>query len=156
MTQGGLLHMSHPIFMDLNPICCYVSPKIVTFHEPIIIGTRNKCHWIQQAANPKYAPFKQLQCIFPSQIQQNVKFWFEIGFYLGTAYCTETQNLWHWIWHANPYICATQAISMHCSQSKSKKCEMLAISWTPPDKKLKKPSIFTGTECSQRLANLHI
>ena len=70
--------MSHPIFMDLNPICCYVSPEIVIFHEPIIIGTRNKCHWIQQASIPKYAPLKQLQCIFPSQNQQNVKFLPEI------------------------------------------------------------------------------
>ena len=33
-TQGGLLHTSHPIFMVLNPIFCYVSPKSVIFHQP--------------------------------------------------------------------------------------------------------------------------
>ena len=66
--------MSHPIFMDLNPICCYVSPKIVIFHEPLIIGTCNMCHWIWHASNLKYAPLKPFQCIFPSQNQQNVKF----------------------------------------------------------------------------------
>ena len=63
------------IFMVLNPIFFYVSPKIVIFHEPLIVETCNKCHWIQHALNPKYAPLKPFQCIFPSQNQHNVKFW---------------------------------------------------------------------------------
>ena len=44
------------------------------WHEPLIVGTCNKCHWIWHASNPKYAPLKQFQCIVPSQTQQNVKF----------------------------------------------------------------------------------
>ena len=40
------LLLCHPIFMVLNPIFCYVSPKIVIFHEPLIVETHNKCHWI--------------------------------------------------------------------------------------------------------------
>ena len=42
--------MSHPMFMVLNPIFCYVSPKIVIFHELLIIETHNKCHWIWPAS----------------------------------------------------------------------------------------------------------
>ena len=57
-------------FMVLNPIFCYVSPKIVIFHEPLIVETRNKCHWIQHALNPKYVPLKQFQCIFPVKINK--------------------------------------------------------------------------------------
>ena len=37
-------------FMVLNPIFCYVSPKIVIFHEPLIKETCNKCHWIWHAS----------------------------------------------------------------------------------------------------------
>ena len=67
--------MSHSIFMVLNPIFCYVSPKIAIFHELLIVETCNMCHWIWHASNPKYAPLKQFRCIFCSQNQQNVKFW---------------------------------------------------------------------------------
>ena len=31
-------------------------------------------HWIWHASNPKYAPLKPFQCIYPSQNQQNDKF----------------------------------------------------------------------------------
>ena len=118
--------MSHPIFMDLNPICCYVSPKIVIFHEPIIIGTCNKCHWIQHASNLKYAPLKQFQCIVPSQNQKC------------EIFCLKCET-----WNPVVLGCGmpqshkyapTQAISMHCSQSKSTKCEIFVwncdFSWT--------------------------
>ena len=57
-------------FMVLNPIFCYVSPKIVIFHELFIVETRNKCHWIWHALNPKYVPLKQFQCIFPVKINK--------------------------------------------------------------------------------------
>ena len=50
-------------------------PEIVIFHEPLIVGTCNKCHWIWHISNPKYAPLKEFQSIFPSQNQQNVIFW---------------------------------------------------------------------------------
>ena len=92
--------MSHPIFMVLNPIFCYVSPKIVIFHEPLIIETHNKSLWIRHALNPKYAPLKQFLCIFPSQNQQNVKFLPEIVFFQKLL-IAETQNLQHWIQHAS-------------------------------------------------------
>ena len=62
-------------FMVLKPIFCYVSPKILIFHEPLIVETRSKCHWIWHALNPKYVTLKPFWCIFPSQKQQNVKFW---------------------------------------------------------------------------------
>ena len=97
--------MSHPIFLVLKPIFCYVSPKIVNFHEPLIIETCNKCHWIWHASNPKYIPLKQFWCIFPSQNQQNVKFLPEIVIFWELL-ITETQNLWHWIWHALNPKCA--------------------------------------------------
>ena len=72
--QGGWLHRSHSILMVFNPILCYLSPKILTFQEPLIVETQNKCHWIWYALNPKYMPLKPFWCIFPSQNQQNVKF----------------------------------------------------------------------------------
>ena len=94
------LHMSHPILMVLNPIFCYVSPKIVIVHELLIVETCNKCHWIWHASNPKYAPLKQFLCIFPSQNQQNVKFLPEIVIFQEPL-ITETHNLQHWIQHAS-------------------------------------------------------
>ena len=72
--------MSHSIFMVLNPIFCYVSHKIVIFHEPLIVETCNKCHWIWHALNPKYTIV-----IFHEPL------------------IVETCNMCHWIWHAtNP------------------------------------------------------
>ena len=61
--------------MVFNPIFCYVSPKIVIFQEPLIAETWNLWHWIWHALNPIYVPLKPFQYIFPSQNQQNVKFW---------------------------------------------------------------------------------
>ena len=145
--------LSH--FMVLNPIFCYVSPKIVIFHELLIVETCNKCHWIQHALNPKYAPLKQFWCIFAVKINKMwnfcLKLWFfrnhlsqrleiyNIGFSM-----PQTLNMWH---SSNFNV---------FSQSKSTKCEILAVSLIPPDKKLKKMSIYTGKKFLQRLANLHI
>ena len=70
--------MSHHIVMVFNPILCYWFPKIVIFEEPLIIDTRYNCHYFQHASNPKYAPLKPFQCIFPSQNEENVKFLPEI------------------------------------------------------------------------------
>ena len=44
------------------------------FEEPLITETQNLWHWIWHTSNLKYAPFKPFQCVFPSQNQQNVKF----------------------------------------------------------------------------------
>ena len=139
-------------------------PEIVIFHEPLIVGTCNKCHWIWHASNPKYcttqaismhfpsqnqqnvkffvwncnflgttyhrdskpawywiwhasnlkyAPLKPFQCVFPSQNQQNVKFLSEIVIFSGTADCTDSKHVALDLAYVKPYICATQAISMH-------------------------------------------
>ena len=56
-----------PLSLVFNPILCYMSPKIEIFHEPLIVETCNKCHWVHHASNPKYVPLKQFQCIFCSQ-----------------------------------------------------------------------------------------
>ena len=68
-------------FMVLNPIFCYVSPKIVIFHELLIVETRNKCHWIWHALNPKYVPLKQFQCIFPVKINKMWNFCLKLWFF---------------------------------------------------------------------------
>ena len=146
--------MFHPIFMGFNPISCYVSPKIVILQEPLIVETRNKCHWIWHTLNPKCAPLKKFQCIFCSQNQQNVKFLPEIVI-SGTTYHRDLKPAALDSACLKLQICTTQAILMHFSQSKWTKCEICAVSWTPPDKKLKKMSIGTGKKCSKRLANLH-
>ena len=51
----------------------------------------------------------------------------------------------------DPYLWATQAILMHFSQSKSTKCEILAVCLTPPDQKIKKKSIWTGKSVQKGL-----
>ena len=89
--------------MVLNPIFCYVSPKIVIFHEPLIVGTHNKCHWIQHASDPKYMYHSSnFDAFCPVRNQQNVKLLPEIVIF-HEPLIAETQNLQHWIWHAlNP------------------------------------------------------
>ena len=74
--------------------------------------------------NLTYAPLKPFQCIVPSQNQQNVKFLPEIVIFSGTTYCTDSKPAVLDLACLKPYICTTQAISMHCSQSKSTKCEI--------------------------------
>ena len=74
--------MSHPIFMVLNPNFCYVSPKIVIFHEPFIIETHNKCHWIWHALNPKYTPLKAISISFiPIKINKMWNFCLKLWFF---------------------------------------------------------------------------
>ena len=148
--------MSHPIFMVLNPIFCYVSPKIVIFHEPPIVETCNKCHWILHASNPKYTHLKQFQCIFPSQNQQNVKFLPEIVIFQELL-IAETRNLWHWIWHAsNPKYVPPKPFRCIFPSQNQQNVKLWLFPELPLTKKLKKMSICTGKKCSQRLANLHI
>ena len=84
----------HSIFMVLNLIFYYVSPKIVIFHELLIVETGNKCHWIRHASNPKCAPLKQFWSIFASQNEQNVKFLSEIMIFQELL-IAETWNLQH-------------------------------------------------------------
>ena len=62
--------------------------------------------------------------LFPVKNQQNVKFLSEIVIFSGTAYCTDSKPVALDLAYVKPYICATQAISMHFSQSKSTKCEI--------------------------------
>ena len=143
-------------FMDLNPISCYVSPEIVIFHEPLIVGTCNKCHWIWHTSNPKYAPLKQFQCIFPVKINKMLKYSLILWFF-EEPLITETQNLWYLIWHASnlKYAPLKEFQSIFPSQN-----EQNVIFWLFPELYLttnwKKTSICTGKKCLQRLANLHI
>ena len=52
----------------------------------------------------------------------------------------------------DPYLCATQAILMHFSQSKSTKCEIFGCLLNSPwPNNLKKKSISTGKKCSKGL-----
>ena len=83
---------------------------------------------------------------------------------------SKSTNVTIFAWNCNflgtiskPVVLDLAQLNMHHSSHfnalfpvKMPKCEILAVSWTPPDKKLKKPSICTGKKCSQRLANLHI
>ena len=82
-----------------TPFFCDVSPEIVIFHEPFIIETCNKCHWIWHASNSKYGPLKQFWCIFSSQNPQNVKLLPEIVIFQELL-IAETWNLQHWNQHA--------------------------------------------------------
>ena len=59
-----------------------------------------------------------------------LKLWF-----LGTTYCRDFKQVPLDLACIKPYIHATQTILMHFSHSKSTKCEILAVSLTPPDKK---------------------
>ena len=62
----------------LTPFSCYLSSKIWIFRKQLIIETWNLHHWFWKVSNPKYAPLKSFQCIFPSQNQQNMNFLPEI------------------------------------------------------------------------------
>ena len=68
-------HSSHfDGFSQSKSTKCEISPEILVFPEPVTVETQKYCHWIWHASNPKYAPFKPFQCIFPTQNQQNGKF----------------------------------------------------------------------------------
>ena len=143
-------------FHGLNPIFCYVPPKIVIFHEPLIVETCNKCHWIRHGLNPKYMPLKQFQCIFPSQNQQNVKCLPEIVIFQ-EPFITETWNLWHWVQYAlNPKYASLKPFWCICPVKINKNVKFWLFSRIPPDQKLQKTSICMGKTCLQMLANLHI
>ena len=65
----------------LNHLCQSISTKCeifawnCDFQELLVAETRNLQHWIWHASNSKYAPLKPFWCLFPSQNQDNVKFW---------------------------------------------------------------------------------
>ena len=100
------------------------------------------------ALNPKYAPLKPFQCIFPVKIN---KMWFEIWIFQHALHTYELNMhhsnhfnvfslkstkceifAWNFDFSGTTYhrdlkpdwILTTQAISMHYSQSKSTKCEI--------------------------------
>ena len=82
--------MSQSILMVLNPIFYNVSPKIVIFHELLIIETHDQVPldlaW-PQTLNTHHS--SNLNAYFPSQNQQNVKFLPEIVI-LQELHITET------------------------------------------------------------------
>ena len=126
-------------------------PEIVIFHEPLIVGTCNKCHWIWHTSNPKYAPLKELQSIFPVKIK---KMWYFclILWFFEEPLITETWNLWHWIWHAsNPtYVLLKPFQSIFSSQNQQMwnfGC-FLNSPWQKTEKKninFHKEKVFTKT-----------
>ena len=129
-------HISNPKYVPLKPFWCIfpsqnqqnvkILPEILIFQDPLIIETRNKCHWIWHVSNPKYAPLKPLWCIFPSQNQQNVKFLPEILIFQKLL-IVESWNLCHWIMHAlHPKYVPLKPFWGTFFKSKSTKCEIFA------------------------------
>ena len=57
--------------------------------------------------------------------------------------------------HLKPYICTTEAISMHFPSQNQQNVNFVAVCLTPPDKKYKM-SILTGKKCLKSLEYLHI
>ena len=114
-------------------IFCYVSPKIVIFHEPLIVGTHNKCHWIQHASNPKYVPLKQFWCIFPVEINKMWNFCLKLWFFMNhLLQRLKTCGIgfgmpWTLNMHHSSHFDA-------CFPVEINKMWNLAVSLTPPDK----------------------
>ena len=57
--------------------------------------------------------------------------------------------------HLKPYICTTEAISMHFPSQNQQNFNFVAVCLTPPEKKYKM-SILTGNMCLKSLEYLHI
>ena len=91
---------------------------------------------------------------FPSQNQQNVKFLPKILIFQEPLNI-ETRNLHHLIWHALNHK-YTQLKPFECifPSQNQQNVKILAIYWTPTDKKWKKKSLWTGKKCSKRLENI--
>ena len=94
---------------------------------------------------------------FPCQNHQNVKCLPEIIIFQEPL-ITETQNLWHWIWHAsNPKYAPLKSFQcIFLSQNQSTKCEILAVSLTPPDKKLKNVNLHREKVFEKACKSAHI
>ena len=134
--------------MVFNPILCSLSPKIVIFQEPLIVEILNKCHWIQNALNPKYTPLKPFDAFFSVKINKiwNVclKFWF---FRNHSSQRLETFGI---------EISMPQTLNMHHSsyfnsffQIKINKIWNFGCLLNSHLKKKKKTSIWTGKGCSK-------
>ena len=111
--------------------------KLWFFMNHLSIETHNKCYWIWHVSNPKYAPLKQFWCIFASQKINKMwnyclKLWFFRNCLLQRL---ETCS----IGISMPWTLNTCHSSHFYAffPVKITKCEILAVSWTPPDKKLK-------------------
>ena len=141
-------------FSSKSPKCEMCLPEIVIFHELLIVETHHKCHWIQHALNPKYAPLKQFWCIFAVKIN---KMWFlpEIVIFQEPLsqrleICSirfsmpQTLNMWHSS-HFDAFF-----------PVKSNKMWNFGCFLNSPWQKTEKMSICTGKKFLQRLANLHI
>ena len=71
---------------------------------------------------------------FPVKVNKMWNLCLKLCFFLGTTYHRDSKPVAFDLACLKPYICATQAISMHFFQSKSTKCEIYAwncdFSWT--------------------------
>ena len=92
---------------------------------------------------------------FTVKINKMWSFCLACFYFSGTTYHRDSKPMPLDLAHLKPYIHATQAISMHFSQSKSTKCEICACFLNSPLHKMKKTSIWTGKKYSKRLENLH-
>ena len=137
-------HSSHfmCIFPSQNQQNVKFMPEIVIFHEPLIVGTCNKCHWIWHTSNHKYCTTQAISMHFSqskstkceifawycdflrnhlSQRHETCGIGFGIPQTLHMCYSS----------HFNPFF-----------PVKINKCDILAVSWTLPDNKLKKKLQF--------------
>ena len=135
--------MSHSIFMVLNPMFCYVSPKIVIFYEPLIIETPNKCHWFSMPWTLNMHHSSNFDAFFPVKINKMWNFCLKLWFFRNClSQRLETCGIgFGMLWTLN------MQHSSHFdafSHSKSIKCEILAVSLTPPWKKLKNCQFAQG------------
>ena len=75
-----LLLLSHPIFMVLNPIFCYVSPKIVIFHELLIVGLTTSAIGFGMPQTLNICHSSNFNAFFPVKINKMwifcLKLWF--------------------------------------------------------------------------------
>ena len=63
------------LFWLFYPILHSFYCQIWIYQKLLIVGTPNQCHWIQHTWNTIYLPLSLFWCNFPSQNQQNVKYW---------------------------------------------------------------------------------
>ena len=105
----NIVHMSHPIFRD-------VSPKIVIFYEPMPATTMPQT-LSHSSISMHFTQSKSTKCEI---------FAWNCDFSWNHAYCIDSKPVPLDLACLKPYICTTQAISMHFSQSKSTKCEIFA------------------------------
>ena len=77
----------------------FFTPKTLISQKLLIVDTWNHSHWIQHAPKPECGTFKQFQCIFPTQNQENVNR-VKLGLLQKENFCFNwkimIQKAWNW------------------------------------------------------------